>query len=75
MVIFRVLFLLKQVFQLVGVDGLLEVFVFLADGHTMPEGALHHGLVDVGSCGIPLSFCLKPPILGSLADEVEEPEN
>ncbi len=65
--------MLKQVFQLVGVDGLLEMLVFLADGRTFPDGTFLRGLVDVPS-RIPRPLSFKPSILGSLADEVEEPE-
>ena len=68
--------LLEQVFQLVGVDGLLELFVFLADGQAVPVGVLPllRGLIDI-PCRMPRSFGLKPAILGGLANEVEEPEN
>lgn len=73
--VLRVLILLKQVFQLVGVDGLLEFVVFLGDGQTVSKGVpLLRGLIDV-PCRMPRSFGLKPPILGGLADKVEEPEN
>lgn len=78
-VFFMVLILLKQGFQLVRVDGLFELLVFLTDCQYFSESAFHHGPVDVLSSSRILlrSLGLTPPtmVLGSLTDVVEEPEN
>ena len=76
--VFMLLIPLKQGFQLVCVDGLLELLVFLTSRQNFSEGAIHNGRIDFPpSYRVPRSLCLMPPmsVLGSLADEVEEPEN